>query len=93
MTPALLEGQGLVAVRSRRARVGQLRVLRHPRRADLWLVKRVSDVLADGRMRVASDNADTTTTDSRTFGAVEVRGTYRVVAVVGRGRGEVRSPR
>ena len=38
MSPALREGQGLLSVRSRRAKVGQLRVLEHPLRPGFWLV-------------------------------------------------------
>ena len=82
MEPALVEGQGLIGVRSGRARPGQLRVLPHPERPDFWLVKRVGEVRADGLMRVRSDNADATRADSRSFGAVPVRGTYRVVVTV-----------
>jgi hypothetical protein len=83
MEPALTEGRGLLALRTRgRARVGQLRVFEHPDQPGFWLVKRVAEVLPDGRMRVLSDNASATIADSRTFGPIPARGTYRVVAVV-----------
>ena len=81
-----MEGQGLLGVRSRRARVGQLRVFPHPERADFWLVKRVAAVRPDGRMEVRSDNDEAETADSRTFGPVPVKGSYRVVAVATRAR-------
>lgn len=82
MEPTLRAGQGLIAVRSRRARPGQLRVVEHPHRPGFWLVKRVSEVLGDGRMRIGSDNPDAEGSDSRDFGALAVAGSYRVLMVV-----------
>jgi hypothetical protein len=79
MEPTLVDGQGLIAVRSKSARVGQLRCLEHPDRPDFWLVKRVSAVHADGTMSVLSDNRDVTMADSRSFGPVPIAGSYRVV--------------
>jgi hypothetical protein len=79
MEPALDPGQGLVGLPSRRVRPGQLRVVEHPRRPGFWLVKRVDQVLGDGRMTVLSDNRAATLADSRSFGPVAVAGTYRVV--------------
>ena len=82
MEPALVDGQGLIAVRSRSARVGQLRCLEHPHRPGFWLVKRVSEVHGDGTMSVLSDNRTATSADSRSFGPVGVDGSYRVVVRV-----------
>jgi hypothetical protein len=82
MEPALVDGQGLIAVRSRSARVGQLRCLEHPHRPGFWLVKRVSEVHGDGTMSVLSDNRTATSADSRSFGPVAVDGSYRVVVRV-----------
>ncbi len=79
MEPTLVDGQGLVAIGSSRARVGQIRCVEHPVRPGFWLVKRVSEVHGDGTMSVLSDNRDSTRADSRTFGAVPVGGSYRVV--------------
>lgn len=84
MEPTLTDGQGLLAVRSRRARVGQLRCLPHPARRDFWLVKRVDAVHDDGTMSVLSDNREATLSDSRRFGPVPIEGTYRVVLRVPR---------
>ena len=84
MEPTLVDGQGLVAVRSRTARVGQLRCLQHPARPGFWLVKRVAAVHGDGTMSVLSDNRDATMADSRSFGPVPVAGSYRVVLRVPR---------
>ena len=60
MEPALRDGDGLIAVRSRRARAGQRRLFEHPHRPGTWLVKRVDAVRADATMWVLSDNADVT---------------------------------
>lgn len=79
MEPTLLAGQGLVAVPTRTARVGQLRCVEHPRRSGFWLVKRVSAVHEDGTMSVLSDNRCATLADSRSFGPVPIAGSYRVL--------------
>ena len=79
MEPTLVDGQGLVALRSRRARPGQLRCLEHPQHPGFWLVKRVEAVTDDAMMTVLSDNRTATTADSRTFGPVPVAGSYRVL--------------
>lgn len=84
MEPTLVDGQGLIAVRSASARIGQLRCLEHPDRPDFWLVKRVSEVHGDGTMSVLSDNRDATLADSRSFGPVPIAGSYRVVVRVPR---------
>ena len=83
MEPTLVHGQGLVAVSSSSARPGQLRCLEHPARPGFWLVKRVAS--EDGEtMRVESDNAGVGAVDSRHFGPVPVRGSYRVLVRVPR---------
>ncbi len=84
MEPALTDGQGLLAVRSRRAVVGQLRCVQHPDRPGFWLVKRVDRVFGDGTMSVRSDNRSADTTDSSTFGPLPVQGSYRVAVRVPR---------
>ena len=82
MEPALRAGQGLVAVPFGRARPGQLRVFEHPYRPNFWLVKRVTEILDDGRMRVLSDNPAAEGSDSREFGPLPTKNSYRVVAVI-----------
>lgn len=79
MEPTLVDGQGLVAIPSRAARVGQLRCVEHPGRPGFWLVKRVAEVHDDGTMSILSDNRDSTMADSRSFGPVQVAGSYRVL--------------
>ena len=78
MLPGIADGDGLVAVRTARARPGQRRVFEHPHRPGTWLVKRVERVEGE-RMWVTSDNADETRADSRTFGSLPVTGSYLVV--------------
>jgi hypothetical protein len=84
MEPTLVDGQGLIAVRTRRAAAGQLRCVEHPDRAGFWVVKRVGDVHRDGTMSVHSDNRSIATVDSRSFGPVMIEGSYRVIARIPR---------
>lgn len=84
MEPALVDGQGLLAVEALRADVGQLRCLEHPQRPGFWLVKRVAELHGDTTMTVLSDNRDATVADSRSFGPVPVEGTYRVIVRIPR---------
>ena len=79
MEPTLRDGDGLVAFRPWRARPGQLRCLEHPTRPGFWLVKRVSEVAADGTMEVIADNRAAGGVDSRTFGRIPTSGSYRVL--------------
>lgn len=81
MLPGLHPGDGVIAVRTRRARTGQVRVFEHPDRSDFWLVKRVGRVSGE-RFEAVSDNQAVASVDSRSFGPVAVAGTYRVVARV-----------
>jgi hypothetical protein len=84
MEPTLVDGQGLVGIATRSARVGELRCLEHPGRPGFWLVKRVAEVHPDGTMSVLSDNREATLADSRSFGRVPVAGSYRVVVRIPR---------
>ncbi len=81
MLPTLRPGDGLLAVRSRRIRRGQLRVFEHPARPGFWLVKRVGDVRGD-RFQALSDNPSVGTIDSQRFGDVPITGSYRVIVRV-----------
>lgn len=81
MEPALHSGQGLIAVPATGARVGRIHCVEHPAQPNFWLVKRVSTV--DGSsMTVESDNHTVPTIDSNTFGAVAIKGSYRVIVKV-----------
>lgn len=70
MRPALEPGDRVIAVRARRARAGDLVVVRDPRRPERLLVKRVAAVGPHG-VEVVGDNP-VASTDSRVFGAVPV---------------------
>ncbi len=78
MQPTLVDGQGLIAVSSERAKPGQIRCLEHPFQPGFWLVKRVESV-QNTTMHVVSDNLDVEAVDSRRFGPVSVAGSYRVI--------------
>lgn len=83
MRPTLSPGDGLLALRCGRLRVGQLRVFPDPSRSSRYLVKRVGRVRRDARglmFEAVSDNADAPgVVDSRTFGWVPADRSYRVV--------------
>jgi phage repressor protein C with HTH and peptisase S24 domain len=81
MLPTLRPGDGLLAVRCRRIRRGQLRVFEHPGRAGFWLVKRVGDVRGE-RFQALSDNPSAAAVDSRRFGDVPIAESYRVIVRV-----------
>jgi len=83
MEPTLVDGQGLVGLRSAAVRVGQLRAFEHPDQADFWLVKRVTATSGDS-MIVESDNTSLPTVDSNTFGPVDAVGSYLIVVQVPR---------
>jgi nickel-type superoxide dismutase maturation protease len=69
MQPHLYEGDCVLVRRGHRARVGDVVLVRRPDRPDLLVVKRVREVLSDGRLWLAGDNP-AASDDSRVFGAV-----------------------
>jgi hypothetical protein len=77
MRPALGPGDGVVAIRSRTLRRGQIRCFEHPERPGFWLVKRVGDVRGSS-FEARSDNVAAGGIDSRRFGDVDVDGSYRM---------------
>ena len=72
MQPTLVDGDLVIVdpegFRHRPPRPGDVLVARHPYRG-VHLVKRVSTVGVDGRLRIVGDNDDGST-DSRSFGAI-----------------------
>jgi hypothetical protein len=78
MRPRLEPGDGLIGVRSGRARIGQIRCFEHPDRPGFWLVKRVGQVRGD-RFSAVSDNPGVDAVDSRRFGDVPTASSYRMV--------------
>ena len=79
MLPTYANGDLVFALRSDKAREGQIRVVEHPHRPGMWLVKRVASVRDDGHMWIESDNAEVTRADSREFGHLAPAGGYRVI--------------
>ncbi len=71
MEPALRPGDWLLVLRTRRISPGQVVVVRHPVRTDMFLVKRAARREAGGWW-LASDNPAAGAVDSRSFGAVPV---------------------
>ena len=69
MQPHLYAGDCVLIRRGARARRGDVVLVRRPDRPELLVVKRVWDVLSDGRLWLAGDNP-THSDDSREFGAV-----------------------
>ncbi|WP_167109592.1 S26 family signal peptidase [Mycobacterium sp. DL592] len=79
MRPTLNPGDGLLALRGGRPRVGQVRVFPDPTKPTRWLVKRVGAVRGP-TFEARSDNPHAPgVVDSRQFGWVPVAGSYRVV--------------
>lgn len=83
MLPTLRPGDGLIAVRWRRVRTGQIRCFEHPQRPGFWLVKRVA-AIDRGRFEACSDNPHVGAVDSRHFGSVSGAASYRLVLTVPR---------
>ena len=73
MAPLLQPGDEVLvdprAYKQAAPRVGDIVVSRHPYRADVRLVKRITAILKDGRCLLEGDNPSEST-DSRSFGAV-----------------------
>ena len=86
MLPALRSGDGLIAMRSRRLRRGQIRCFEHPEQPGFWLVKRVGDVRGE-TFEAVSDNRAIAAVDSRRFGFVPAEGSFRMVVRVPGRRG------
>ena len=81
MEPTLQPGEGLIAIRSRRLRRNQLRVVEHPMRPGFWIVKRLGDRVDQARWILLADNSSNGQ-DSRHFGLVDMEDSWRVVAKI-----------
>lgn len=75
MSPALQPDEEVVTVDTRLAEPGNLVVFEHPRRPDMWLVKR----LTNDRGWVTSDNPDDSSDDSSTLGPLPLQSLLPVV--------------
>jgi len=71
MSPVIRPGEEVLvdtgAYRGRPPQPGDIVVVRHPYQSGLWIIKRVVEVLDDGRFRLAGDNPGESS-DSRAFG-------------------------
>ena len=81
MEPSLLPGQGLIAIRSRKLRRNQLRVVEHPDRPGFWIVKRLGDHVDHARWMLLADNSSAGQ-DSRHFGPVDLTESWRVLVKI-----------
>ena len=81
MQPTLQPGDGILAVRSKRIRRGEIRCFEHPEQPGFWLVKRVGDIRG-ATFEARSDNPDAGAIDSRRFGFVPIDGSYRMLVRV-----------
>lgn len=81
MEPTLIDGQGLIAIRSTSFRRGQLRVVQHPEQPNFWIVKRLGNRVDQHRWMLTADNTNTGQ-DSRHFGAVDVSDSWLVVVKI-----------
>jgi nickel-type superoxide dismutase maturation protease len=70
MEPHLYAQDCVLIRRDGRRRVGDVVLVRRPDRPELLVVKRVREVLSDGRLWLAGDNP-AASDDSRVFGAVD----------------------
>ena len=70
MQPHLYAGDCVVVRRRVRPQTGDVVLVRRPDRPELLIVKRVREVLSDGRLWLAGDNPSASD-DSRLFGAVD----------------------
>jgi len=83
MLPTLEPGDGVIGVRSRRIRRGQIRCFEHPERPGFWLIKRVGDVRGD-RFVALSDSGGDGVVDSGRFGPVPIDGSFLVIVRIPR---------
>ena len=81
MEPTLHPGQGLIAIRSRKLRRNQLRVVEHPERPGFWIVKRLGDRVDQTRWMLLADNSSEGQ-DSRHFGPVDMADSWRIVVKI-----------
>ena len=81
MEPTLHPGQGLIAIRSRKLRRNQLRVVELPERPGFWIVKRLGDRVDQTRWMLLADNSSEGQ-DSRHFGPVDMADSWRIVVKI-----------
>lgn len=83
MYPALRDGDRVLINPHDKVRVGDIVLANHPFKSSVRIIKRVAEILDDGRYFLVGDNA-LESTDSRSFGALRPedvlgRATCRIV--------------
>jgi nickel-type superoxide dismutase maturation protease len=81
MLPTLAPGQFVLVDPSRAVAVDDLALAHHPHEADLLIIKRVAEILDDGRVMLVSDN-QAAGTDSRTWGPLSASAIQGVVTLL-----------
>lgn len=71
MMPTLYSGNVVLVAAARPIIVGDMVLARHPYRASVVILKRVSEITDDGKLHLLGDNL-AESTDSRAFGTVSV---------------------
>lgn len=69
MTPNLNDGDVVLVKPTRRVKVGEVVLAKHPYKQSVKVLKRVSEINNEGRFVLTGDNPEEST-DSRTFGSI-----------------------
>ena len=81
MQPALVPGDNVLVRPSQNCSVGDIVVAKHPFRRDVWMIKQLSHVDAEGRLFLIGLDASEST-DSRSLGAIDPSALVGVVTSV-----------
>ena len=69
MMPTLTDGDVVLVRRTRRVKVGNVILAKHPYQQSVKVLKRISEINEQGRLVLTGDNPEEST-DSRTFGSI-----------------------
>lgn len=69
MMPTLNDGDVVLVRRTRRVKVGNVILAKHPYQQSVKVLKRISEINEQGRLVLTGDNPEEST-DSRTFGSI-----------------------
>lgn len=75
MLPTVKDGDAVMIIPTKSIEIGDVVLSDHPYRSSVKILKRVSEINADGRYSLTGDNP-TESTDSRTFGTVPIEYIY-----------------
>lgn len=71
MSPTLSSGDAVLIDPNAEAKIGDMVLVNHPYKTSVTILKRVSEIGANGNLMLTGDNP-AESTDSRTFGAVSI---------------------